>query len=339
MRINSFTLTALACLSTLSQAQDRVFPVGDPAATGQIKEVTRDKVRITVRNKDQEYMLSEVLKITFGGEPRGLDRARDQVLQKQYDQAVEELKRIDTATLNSVPVQQDYEFYMLYSQGQLAISGNGDLRAAAAGLVAFVRKNAQTHHFYDASELIGQLAVALGQSPKPFYDPLVAAPDALNKSRGGYRLGQYHLSKGEFDEGLTAFQVVMDLKDNQENVQQLKRLCEVGAARCQLAKGQAAEALASLDAMAEKSDSTNLELFAAISNARGACCVALGQPRRAVARYLQTDTLFFTDPDAHAESLYHLSKLWGEIGEATRAVEARTRLQKQYSNSPWATKE
>ena len=42
-------------------------------------------------------------------------------------------------------------------------------------------------------------------------------------------------------------------------------------------------------------------------------------------------------PNAHAESLYHLTKLWGDINQPDRGKRARDSLQNSYPTSRWAT--
>jgi hypothetical protein len=118
----------------------------------------------------------------------------------------------------------------------------------------------------------------------------------------------------------------------------LKTLAEVGLAVCENLQGNSQAALNSLNALVQKNDSSDQALFAKIKNAQGACYKAMKQPKLAVVRYLQTDLLFFTAPEAHAEALYHLSQLWPEIGDPARGAEARSRLVSQYAASTWANK-
>ena len=54
--------------------------------------------------------------------------------------------------------------------------------------------------------------------------------------------------------------------------------------------------------------------------------------------YLHVDVLFYADPDTHAESLYHLSKLWLVAKNQDRAAAAKNLLKQRYAGSVWSGK-
>lgn len=331
---------AVVCLIVPADlaAQDRVYPEQGPLASGEIKSISPTQVVITVRSKDQTYPIHEVRKITFDNEPKELDRAREQLLLGQYEQALEEIKKITSGDIQGPKTQQDVEFYGFYSVGKLALAGQGDAKRAKNGLLNLVRKNPQTHHFFSAVELLGELSLALGEDAKPYYEKLRTAPDDATKAIGTLGLAKAALAS---DDVATAQRVLQELSSEQSSspeMARLKLLAEVGLAECKLRGGNPQAAIDQLNALVEKNDSTDHELFAKINNTKGACFQALKQPQRALYSYLATDLLFFTDAESHAEALYHLSQLWPEAGEAARAAEAKKRLVQQYASSPWANK-
>lgn len=320
--------------------EDRVFPEKGILASGQIKEITPSSVTITVRGKDQVYAMSDVRKISFDGEPNTLDRARENVIQGQYEQALEEVKKISTDGIANPLVRQDVEFYRHYSEGQLGLAGNGDKQAAIKGLLALANSNPKTHHLYDLSELLGELAVAVGQPDQAvrYFNLLRTAPNDTIKANGVYRLGEVELSQGKHEEARVRFEQLTQAPSTSPELVRLKSLAEVGLAVCDHLAGNTQRALDKLNSLVAKHDSTDHTLFAKINNAKGACFQALEQPNRALLSYLQTDRLFFTHAEAHAEALYHLSKLWPLVGEGSRAAEAKERLVAQYASTTWAEK-
>ncbi len=347
MQVNIFnvyriTALALACLlCNAVVAQDKVYPLQGGVASGKILQITPSEVTIEVRGAKQTVPVAEVRKIVFDDEPGGLDRAREMFAQEQYTQVLDELKKIDPSSLKNPLVAQDYEFYKFSSEGKLGLAGTGGSKeSAAAGLVGLATKNRNTHHMFELSALLGDLAVALGKPDGAvrYYGVLLSAPDAETKANGVYRLAQLELGQGKYNEARTRFQQLAGLSSTSAKMTRLKSLAEVGLAVCDARDGKPQQALDQLKQMVSKYDSTDQELFARIYNAQGDCYLLLKNTNLAVLAFLRTDLLFFTDADAHAEALYNLTQLWPKAGEPTRATETRNRLVSQYAGSTWANK-
>ncbi|MFN9912188.1 MAG: hypothetical protein ACK53L_06370, partial [Pirellulaceae bacterium] len=111
----------------------------------------------------------------------------------------------------------------------------------------------------------------------------------------------------------------------------LQKLASVGLLRCDTFDNKQATAIEKLRQMIADSDATDSELFARIYNALGEAHLAAGQEEEAVLAYLHTDLLFTNDPDSHAESFYHLVKLFGKIDTHSDA-EAKSKLKSTYCN-------
>jgi hypothetical protein len=103
--------------------------------------------------------------------------------------------------------------------------------------------------------------------------------------------------------------------------------------------GKADEAIKQLQELIRKNDPQDAVLFARAYNALGRCYLKQNKPKDALLALLHTDVLFYSDADAHAEALYHLSKLWNEVNKSDRALAARTTLRERYAGSVWATLE
>ncbi len=111
----------------------------------------------------------------------------------------------------------------------------------------------------------------------------------------------------------------------------------MGKALCLAKTGKADEAISILSDIIKKSDpQIDGKLFARAYNALGNCYLEQKRPKEALMAFLETDLLFFSDSDAHAEALSHLAPLWDERGQADRATDARNKLRDRYSGSIWA---
>lgn len=322
-------------------AQDKVYPIQGAVASGKLVDITRDEITIEVRGNNQKFPVAEVRKIVFDDEPSGLDRAREMFAQDQYSQVLDELKKINVSTIKNPLIMQDIEFYRFYSEGKLGLTGSGgDKVKAVEGLRALAGKNKNTHHMLALSELLGDLAIGLGKPDEAvrYYGVLMSSPNVDTKALAVYRLAQLELGQNKNSEARTHFQQLLASSSTTAKAVRLKSLAEVGIAVCDARDGKPQQALDQLKQMVVKYDSTDQELFARISNAEGACYIALGKPSLALLAYLHTDWLFFTDAESHAEALYQLTQLWPKAGEPARATETRTRLVNQYGGSVWANK-
>jgi tetratricopeptide (TPR) repeat protein len=330
---------AAIVLSATVLAQDRVFVKQGTPAQGTISELTPVKVTIDVRGKPQTYPLKEVRKITFDKEPIQLDRARDLAIDGKYQQAIEELRAVQRGSLEG-RVQQDYDFYLSYCEGAQSLAGSGDQLAAIRGLMTLDKANPNSHHRFEIKEMLGRLAMSMEKydSAKSFFEALDQAPDTTQKALGIYYQGSVLFLQGKFAEAKTLLKKLVDAQASSPEMGRVKNLAAVLDARCDNEAGNSQQALETLNAMAEREDNTDMQLFAKINNARGDCYQKLNQPQRAAYSYLQTDLLFFTDPDAHAEALFHLKKVLVAIGEPAKAAQAGERLAKQYASSMWANK-
>lgn len=342
-RCLKFNANLVACLFVTGSllAQDKVYPIQGAVASGKLVEITRDLITIEVRGNNQKLPVAEVRKVVFDDEPSGLDRAREMFAQEQYTQVLDELRKIDPNTIKNPLIVQDIEFYRFYSEGKLGLTGaGGDKAKAKEGLLALAGKNKNSHHMFELSALLGDLAVGLGKPDEAarYYGVLMSSPSAETKALAVYRMAQLDLGQGKNTEARTRFQQLTGLTSSSAAVSRLKSLAEVGSALCDARDGKPQQALDQLKQMVIKYDSTDQELFARIYNAQGACYIALEKPSQALLAYLRIDLLFFTEAESHAEALYQLTQLWPKAGEPSRATETRARLVSQYASSAWANK-
>jgi tetratricopeptide (TPR) repeat protein len=319
-------------------AADRVYPKDGVPATGKIQSLSPTQVVIAVRGKNQTYAMSDVLKIAFDGEPRELERGRDLALQGQYDQALEEIKKITAGAAKSQAVTEDILFYRWYCEGKLSLTGGGDKAAAIKGLRALAGTNRNTHHLFDVGEMLGELHLAIGKPAEAssFFSVMLKAADDVTKARGVYQLGMVELSQNKNEEARKRFTQLSGAASSSAEMKRLQNLSKVGIAICDQRAGKAEDALKRLDNLVAATESSDQQLYARISNAKGACYAAMNKPTEALFHYLQTDLLFFGEADAHAEALYHLKQLWTQYGNPTKAAEAGRRLATQYATSSWA---
>ncbi len=322
------------------RGEDRLYPAQGNVVRGTIKEMTRDRVVIDNNGRTQNFATQDISRIVFEGEPQSLTRAKELVANKQMEQAVSEIKKVDPASISSENAKKEYDYYLWSIEGRMALAGSGDANASVKGLLAYAKDNPQSFHFYEMTELLGQLAVSLGNFDRAaaYFAALAKAPAKDVQLRGRFMEAKALLIQDKFDEAKGAFSQVLAASSDSAGIARIQKLAQVGLARVELGLGNADAALEVLYKMVREGDAADGELFAAIYNAQGACLMAKEEFDGAVLAFLHTDLLYPGQADSHAEALYHLASLWTKLGEPQRAVDAKSRLNSLYAGSVWAKK-
>lgn len=335
---------ALVAMPLFAQSEDQVFLVKGTPARGSIpaeKGMTRDKVTIETKTSPREIEVHEITRITFKDEPTDLSAGRTQVLQKNYNQALADLKKLDGQKIDRAHIRQDVEFYKALCLCRLALAEGGDKKAASGAMLAFVSKAPQSYHFYEAAELLGDVAMASGNyadAVKYYGGPqgLVSSPWNDYQMRANNATGRALIGEKQFEPALEKFTAVMNSAEATPEAVRQKNLAHVGRAVCLAETDKVEEAVTLLQDLVNKNDPQDVVLFARLYNALGRCYLKQNKTKEAVMAYLHTDVLFYADADAHAEALYHLSKLWSDVNKSDRAVAARNTLRERYAGSVWA---
>src|SRR5581483_156743 len=305
---------------------DQIYlPKGAPAR-GSIPPdgMTHDKVTIEQSGGPRQIEVNDIVRITFAGEPTELVAGRNNVLQKNYNQALVELKKLDGQKIDRPFIKQDIEYYKALCQARLALSEGGDKKAATDAMYNFVRSAPQSYHFYDAAEALGDLAMASGKwaDAAKYYGPtgLAGAPWPDYQMRANNASGRALIGEKQFDQALEKFKAVVSSDLSSTEAVRQKNLATVGRAICLAETGKVDEAVTILKDLIDKNEPQDAVLFARAYNALGRCYLKQNKPKDAVLALLHTDLLFYADADSHAEALYHLSKLWSDINKSDRAV-------------------
>jgi len=311
---------------------DRVYPVTGNPIVGKITEMHRDRVVVESGSNKQTVGVDKIRRILFDGEPAGLVKGREFALDGEYDQAAEELRRLDFAALRRDAVKADAMYYLAYSESQLALVGRGDSGEAIRKMLAFVNGNAQNIHFYRAAKTLGDLAVATGNYEQAlrYYGALSGAPAAELKIEAEYLIGVAKLRQGNAAEAETSFTKVAGASVQSPAGIRLQTLAKAGQAVTLAAQSKADEALTLVNSLIGELNPADSEMAARIYNAQGASYEAKGDHEGAVLAYLHTHLMFSGQADAHAEALSRLVELWPKVGSPERANAARQELQQRY---------
>jgi tetratricopeptide (TPR) repeat protein len=330
-------LTLVGCFlligTAIASAQsDRLFDKQGANVSGTVVESSKDAVQLKKGNSNQSFASTDILKIMFQGDPSSLTKAREFALDEQYDQALVELKNVNAGDIDRDVIKADYAFYTVLAQGELALAGKGDKKAAVANALKFASTYSSSWHIYDTAKLLGDLALALNDHANAlkYYSLLARAPSADTKIEAVYLTGWVHLKKGDADTASKEFDKVISLQPQTPTAVRLQTLSKAGKSVALALGGKGAEGLAMVQGLIADLNPTDTELAAQIYNAQGASYEAGGDNEGAIMAYLHTHLMFATQPDAHAEALKRLAELWPQVGKPERAAEARQELQQRY---------
>jgi tetratricopeptide (TPR) repeat protein len=329
----SAMLVAIVMQSSAHAQIDRVYPASGNPISGKITDIKRDSVTIESSSKSQTVPAAEIQKIMFDGDPTELTKGREFALDGQWEQALDELKRLNFAKVNREYIKADAMYYLARSESQLALVGRGNSAEAVKKMRAFAAAYPDSIHFYGAAKSLGDLAVSMGSFDQAttFYGALTKSPSPDLQIESKYLTGLSRLRQGKAAEAQADFDAVIANKNvNTTTAARIQTLAQAGKAVSLSQQGKGAEGLAIVDDLISKLNTSDSEMAARIYNAQGASLEATGDSLGAVMAYLHTHLMFSGQADAHAESLSKLVQLWPKVGKPERAAEARDELQQRY---------
>ena len=338
-------LLALAPLASRvsAQVQDQVFESGTPTRCS-ILEVSRDSLRVSDKGQQRDIPVNTIRKVVFGNEPNELKSARDRVRDGRYEAALEVLQKLDVSSVKRDLVKRDVAYFRAVLRARLAMSTSGNKKQAHDALFAFIQQNPQTHHYYEAAQVLGDLSMSREDYQKAtvYYAAIAKAPWVDYQMRAQVLQARAQLAQGSIDAALATFEKVNTSGENPPAAIDQKLEASIGKAICLAEKGQPQDGLKLVETVISENDyGQKPAVFARAYNALGRCHRVADRPKEALLAYLHVHLLpklRSADSDAHAESLYHLGKLWVQVNQPDRAVKATSLLKSRYAGSVWATK-
>jgi tetratricopeptide (TPR) repeat protein len=337
------TLSALLVLCAaqapaLGQAVDLIFLAKGAPNRGTIVEMGQNQVTLEVNGVNKPFAVNEIVKITFANEPAELTNARTAALQRNYALAAQELRKLTGPLPERDLIKHDIEFFKALSQAQTALREGGDRAAAIMAMRNFGRIAPQSFHFYEAADVLGDLAMSMGNyaDAARYYSLASKAPWPDYQMRSNNAVGRALSADRQFEQALTKFEAVLSANLPTPEAARQKNMALAGKAVCLAETGKAEVGIASLEEVINKADTQDAALLSRTYNALGRCYLKANKPKEAVLAFLHTDLLYSAEAEAHAEALYFLSKHWTD---ANKSAVARTTLRERYAGSAWATQQ
>ncbi len=289
----------------------------------------------------KKIAVNEIVSIRFDDEPNGLPDARTQVRSGNFDEAIEMLKGIKMDQISDDFVKQEVYFFLAYCIAQKALGGSGDLNEAKEKYVkGFASNYPNNYHFYEVSELYGDLSAAAGDyaRAKNAYNAVKQAPWEDAKLRGDLGLARVHYSNGDFKQAAALFESIRSTAGTGPQAERFRLIATLGNAKSMAADGNGKAGLKMVNDVIRAADQGDTEIHALAYNAQGDCYRVMNNPKAAVLGYLHVDALYYQHPALHAEALFRIAQLWKTMQKPGRETTALKVLKGRYPGSPWAKK-
>lgn len=316
--------------------KDTVFLNSGSPVRGVIKSSAPEE--IVIDNKT--IPARDVKKVTFAAAPRELKRAKEDLVNGQFANAWANLQKIAKPPKQPL-VLQEYEYVKAYTMGKLALTGGQiSTRDAGSAIGSFVAKYPKSFRTYPVLDLYGKLLVNINRVDLAAveFQKLADSSWPEYQLKGLFDLGQSQLLMEKFADAGENFAKLESHEMNNAIAQQYKLLAKCQKAKSAALQGNADDAIATVEQIIKTQSEDNTQLFALCYNTLGICRLQKNETRAAAIAFLHTDLLFSTEPDAHAEALYQLAKIWPDLEETDRANRARQTLSANYANSFWKSK-
>jgi len=314
---------------------------GGTAVQGDITEITKTEVTIqpTLKTRPIEKIpANDIARVRFDGEPIPLNLLRNTEENGRYEDAIKGYtEHLKEAGANA-RLKTDLEFLIARSTAKLALANPARLDESIKLLEAFRKANTTSFRYYEALQLLGAAYAAKKDysNARTVFALMKQAPWNDYKMGANVAEGRALLAEGKVDEAQAAFASVVSAPATEPADLARRYEAMVGQSACLQKQNKPAAAVKLLDDVVTKISSDEVRIQAEAYVRQGDCYRELKNPKQAVLSYLHVDILFSREVDLHAESLYHLSKLWSEIGQDDRGRDARSRLVADYPNSEWA---
>lgn len=323
-----------------AQTADRVFTT-EGSVSGKVTAVSANDVDIEDRNGEtKKITIDKVREVQFADEPQSLRSARSMLNRGRAAEAIAELEKIEASELDGAEklILDERDYVKAAATGRAALSAGTDPAAAAKMVQEFLGKNAQSHHFYELQELLGNLHARAGTADKALaaYSQLAKGPAAFKIRAASAKAGMLFEQK-KYDEAMKEYQEAMGIAADDDASAAQKLGAALGKAKCLSQLGRNDEAIKTVQGIIKQSDPEAKEMLAQAYNVLGAAYRAAGdKDQDALISYLTVDLVYNSSPESHAEALANLSELWEKVKNPERALETRKLLKDSYPGSRWA---
>lgn len=259
----------------------------------------------------------------------------------RFDSALQRITKSKTDSASAgEQLKLEFEFLIARITARQAIADPAKRDAAIKLLQAFLKSGANHFRYYEAAGYLGQVQLAAKDyaSARTTFEILSQAPWSDVKLSAKIANGRVLMGEDKPDEAVKVFDEAIATAGDSAADKARRYEAMLGKARALILQSRHDAALADLDEVTTKAPANDTPVQAEAYVLQGNALQALNRNKEAVLAYLHVDILFPRESAFHAESLYHMARLWKTVQAPERGLDAEAKLQSAYPNSEWTKK-
>ena len=307
------------CHETASKAAaDKVIKHSGEMLKGKIGTITKSSVTLD----GNKHSVESIKALEFEGEPSDLTQGRNLITSDRanYKKAYSLFARVKTTNRN---MKADLDFFKALCRAKMG---------RARAMKTFLTDYSNSYHYYEANEVMAELAIAVAAKATDSDRVLKIAEDYAGrlatatglptiKQKGVLLRGNILLTQKSYAAAIQQFKMVEADKtaDQGFTVTHNIMCAKVGRAKCLAATGKPDAGVTLANEVIARAQGGDNDLHARAYNALGFCHRVAKRYEDAVLAYMHTEVLYFQDSVLRTEARKNLSELFTELGYKERA--------------------
>ena len=254
-----------------------------------------DQFRAAAKDAPSEIPANEITRIIFENSPDGLLAAQKDMLDGEYEKAIDALKKEIAGGQAARRWPRRSSFAARIARPSWRFPERADPIEAGKQMYAFITNSPNSFHYLKACELMGDICVTLGKfaDAQKYYAKLSQAPWPDYKIRAQVALGRSYLAQDNAAAADKAFDDALNNDAPGELAEAQRTAARIGKARCMVLTGKTDLALRSLNEILDRTDEKHPEINAMAYNALGTALRKAGKPKEAILAFLHVHLVYY----------------------------------------------
>jgi hypothetical protein len=329
---------AIVAITSAAFAADIVNRKSGGRAAGKITGGTKTEVTVKPTGEAVAVPANDIVSVEWDDATADLKLGLSDENGGRFDSALARItkSKSDSSSAGEL-LKLEFEFLIARITARQAIADPAKRGDAVKLLEAFLKSGSNHFRFYEAVNWLGQVQLAAQDyaAARKTFETLAQSPWNDVKLSAQIANGRILMGENKPDEAAKVFDAAIAAAGDSPADKARRYEAMLGKARALISQSRHDAALADLDEVTTKAPVNDTPVQAEAYVLQGNALAALNRNKEAVLAYLHVDILFPRESAYHAESLYHMARLWKTVQAPERGLDAEAKLQSAYPNSEW----